>query len=411
MSSNQDQDQPPLNILIVGCSIAGPALATFLLSPSSSSSRRRPPTVTILERAPSLRPHGQNVDVRGAGVTLVRKLGLETLVRAATTGEEGVQWVGPDHQVWASLAAGRSSPSVGDGNGNGSEKRKGGVAASTPTAEIEILRGRLAELLYKRCVGVSEDVVRAQGGRGGVEFLFGTTLDKIEQDGDGVTVHFATTTTTPTTTTTTPTAAGGGDVPPETPKPRRFDLVVGADGVQSATRKLIWGSGGDEEKTRLHKLGFYGAFFSMPRGPTDSAWRRWYHAPGRRGVMVRPDAQRGRTTVFLGVMSEGDGRLADVCGGGGGGREREKGEKEEKEKGGKGEKGEKEEKKGRARSREEEVRAQKELMREYFQDAGWESERVVQGMMGTEDFYYDVVAQVKMEHFSKGRVVLLGDAG
>lgn len=337
-----------MNILIVGCSVAGPALATFLLLSASSLPACQKPSITILERAPSLRPHGQNVDIRGAGVTLIRKLGLETLVRASTTGEEGVQWIGPDNQIWASLGAARES-----------DKTK--VAASTPTADIEIMRGRLAELLYQRCVSVSEDV-KAQGGKG-VEFIFGNTLSKIEQDGDGVTVYFS------------PHGSKDGES-------RRFDLVVGADGLQSTTRKLVWGEEGEEE--RLNRFHFYGAFYSMPKGPTDTMWRRWYHASGRRGIMVRPDKQRDRTTVFLGVMNETDERFSKACWGG-----------KKRTEGG-----------GRAS-----VQAQKELMREYFQDAGWESERVLKGMMETDDFYYDEVAQVKMGHFSKGRVVLVGDAG
>jgi hypothetical protein len=48
---------------------------------------------------------------------------------------------------------------------------------------------------------------------------------------------------------------------------------------------------------------------------------------------------------------------------------------------------------------------------EYFQNAGWESERIVTEMNAADDFYYDVLAQIKMDGWSKGKVVLLGDAG
>jgi len=54
---------------------------------------------------------------------------------------------------------------------------------------------------------------------------------------------------------------------------------------------------------------------------------------------------------------------------------------------------------------------QKALMKEHFSDAGWESPRIIREMMATDDFYYDLVGQVKMDKWSKGRVVLLGDAG
>jgi 2-polyprenyl-6-methoxyphenol hydroxylase-like FAD-dependent oxidoreductase len=212
----------PLEILIVGCSIAGPALATFLLlSPLPASQK---PHITVLERSATLRTDGQNVDIRGSGVTLIRHLGLESAVRASTTGEEGVQLVNGDNTVWAQFAADRSG------------------RYQTPTSDIEILRGRLSELLWRRSKGVSGEVERA-GGKG-VEYLFGDCLDEIQQVGDKVRVHFV---------------KSGGH--------REFDAVVGADGLQSRTRSMVWGH--DGEKGRVKRLGMYGAFFSMPSGETD----------------------------------------------------------------------------------------------------------------------------------------------
>jgi len=54
----------------------------------------------------------------------------------------------------------------------------------------------------------------------------------------------------------------------------------------------------------VKRLGMYGAFSSIPKGPTDSAWRRWYHAAGRRGIMLRPDERKDRTTVFMYVIDK-----------------------------------------------------------------------------------------------------------
>jgi len=322
-------DSPPLKILIVGCSIAGPTLATLLLlSPLPAPQK---PHITILERAPALRPHGQNVDVRGAGVTILRKLGLLSAVRAATTGEAGVQFVDVGNRVWAAFPADRSGE------------------VSTPTADIEILRGRFAQLCWRRSEQVSERVKREGGA--GIEFVFGEQLDEMEQLGDKVHVRFA-----------------------KSGVRRAFDVVVGADGLQSRTRRMAWGAEGEGERVR--RLGMYGGFFSMPRvTATDSAWRRWFHAPGRRGIMLRPDGTGERTTVFMAVVSD-DARLDAAATSGRGG-----------------------------------VQVQKELMREHFEDVGWESKRVIREMMATDDFYYDAVAQVKMETWSKGRVVLVGDAG
>jgi 2-polyprenyl-6-methoxyphenol hydroxylase-like FAD-dependent oxidoreductase len=55
--------------------------------------------------------------------------------------------------------------------------------------------------------------------------------------------------------------------------------------------------------------------------------------------------------------------------------------------------------------------AQKDLMRETFSDVGWRQRgRLLRELVASEDFYYDMIAQVKMERWSKGRVVLIGDA-
>lgn len=319
----------PLNILIVGCSIAGPTLATcLLLSPTPASQK---PRIIVLERASAHRAAGQNIDIRGSGLTILRKLGLEKIVRESTTGEEGVQLVDAQNRVWAQNAA------------DNSEKWH------SPTSDIEIIRGRLAEICYERSKTVSEDV-KKEGGAG-IEYIFGDYLDEIEQDGDQVNVHFA-----------------------KSGERRSFDLVVGADGLQSKTRNMVWGPEGEQD--RVKRLGMYGGFFSLPRGENDTMWRRWFHAPGRRSIMLRPDKQRGRTTAFMTVINENDDRLPQV-----------------------------------ALRGHENIQPQKDLLAEYFKDAGWESERVIREMQATDDFYYDMIAQVKMGKWSKGRVVLLGDAG
>lgn len=92
--------------------------------------------------------------------------------------------------------------------------------------------------------------------------------------------------------------------------------------------------------------------------------------------MLRPSGRKDTTTVFMYVINEHDDKLMQVA---------------TKEHGG--------------------MEAQKRLMAEYFNDAGWESPRVISEMLATKDFYYDFVGQVKMDKWSKGRVVLLGDAG
>ena len=57
------------------------------------------------------------------------------------------------------------------------------------------------------------------------------------------------------------------------------------------------------------------------------------------------------------------------------------------------------------------VEKQKDLWETLYKDFGWESKRVLAEMRTTDDFYTTSVAQVKVDTWSKGRVVLLGDAG
>ncbi|PYH63715.1 oxidoreductase [Aspergillus vadensis CBS 113365] len=320
-----------LSILIVGCGIAGPTLASFLLLADIPAAQK--PRITILERESNQKAHlrGQNIDIRGAGVTIIRKLGLEAQIRASTTGEEGVRMVDESYRIWTENPADRTG------------------TIQTGTSDIEILRGKLAELCWKNSQRISAAAQRE--GAAGIEYIFGDSLEDIQQHGSQVHVRFA-----------------------KSGKTRSFDLLVGADGMQSRTRKMVWGEEG--ENNRLKRLGMFAGFFSIPREEHDDNWRRWFHAPGRRGIMLRPDGLGMRSTILMYVVNDKDPRFVDVATKGSGG-----------------------------------IQEQKALLEEYFHGAGWECDRIIREMKATDDFYYDAVSQVKMDRWSKGRVVLLGDAG
>jgi 2-polyprenyl-6-methoxyphenol hydroxylase-like FAD-dependent oxidoreductase len=71
------------DILIVGCGIAGPVLATLLLS--STQPIASLPKITILERNTAAIGSGQNIDIRGIGKHVISKLGLTDEIKTATT--------------------------------------------------------------------------------------------------------------------------------------------------------------------------------------------------------------------------------------------------------------------------------------------------------------------------------------
>ncbi|NUS42999.1 MAG: FAD-dependent oxidoreductase [Mycobacteriaceae bacterium] len=285
--------------MVAGASIAGPALAHWL--------RRRGADVTVVERAPRLRPGGQAVDARGVTREVIRRMGLDAAVRAARTDTAGAHTVAADGTV---LETFRADDDGGDGY----------------IAEIEILRGDLSAVLY-------EDT------RDDVEYVFGDRIAELAQDADGVDVVFA---------------SGGR---------RRFDLVVGADGLHSALRAMVFGP---HERFVRH-LGQVLAFYSVPNEFGLDRWLVDYQASGR-SAALRPIRDATQAMAIFSFSAPGlDVDYRDVD-------------------------------------------AQKRLLRERMADMGWLTPRILAHLDDAPDFYLDQVAQVVMDRWSSCRVGLLGDA-
>lgn len=219
--------------LISGASIAGPALAHQLAA--------RGWRTTVVERAPRLRDEGQNIDVRGAGREVLRRMGLEDAALAAGTGEVGLRFVDDDGAAVAEFPAGQGDTAGG-------------------TAEMEILRGELSRLIHERTLDTTE-------------YRFGEQIRDLDDHGDGVTVRLA----------------GGEEI--------EADLVVVAEGTRSRTRDLVLP---DAEVT---ELGLQIAYLTIPRTPDDDRWWRWHSAPGSRSTSLRPD-NRGTTRAMLAFLAD-----------------------------------------------------------------------------------------------------------
>jgi 2-polyprenyl-6-methoxyphenol hydroxylase-like FAD-dependent oxidoreductase len=141
---------------------------------------------------------------------------------------------------------------------------------------------------------------------------------------------------------------------------RDVDLVVVAEGVGSRTRRLVFP--GDP----VRPLGMYCVYVTVPRTPQDDRTWRWYNALEGRSVHLRPD-NTGTTRALLNFLSPTRG-LADL-----------------------------------------DPAAQVTVLRRVFRDAGWETERVLAALDDT-PFHFEDLAQVHLDRWSSGRVVLLGDA-
>src|SRR6201996_2694280 len=113
------------DILISGATIAGPALAYWLRANGFNP--------TVVERAPAPRDGGQTVDLRGAGRTVIERMGLMDRVRGLSVDQRGIAFVGADGQI-----AARMPTELFGGEGI--------------VSEIEVLRGDLGQVLYEATV-------------------------------------------------------------------------------------------------------------------------------------------------------------------------------------------------------------------------------------------------------------------
>lgn len=288
-------------VLICGVGIAGPALAYWL--------RKGGFAVTIVERAPEPRPGGQTVDLRGAGRTVIERMGLMDRARAESVDQRGIAFVDTSGRTTARMP----SDSFG---GEGI------------VSEIEILRGDLARMLYESTLPDTE-------------YLFDDTITGMVQDGDGVDVTF------------------------EKAAPRRFGLVVGADGPHSVVRALAFGP----EREFVHPIDLYMAWFTATDDLELDGWFLMHNAPGGLVASARPGRAPGEIKVGLSFRS------API-----------------------------------AYDRRD-TAAQKELLARRFAEVGWEAPRLLRAMRTAPDFFFDSMGQVRLDSRSRGRVALLGDAG
>ena len=213
-----------MRVLISGAGIAGPTLAWFLAKAGAH--------VTIVEKGHALLPHGQNVDIRGSALSVIKKMGLLDQVRRFNTTEEGTQFINPKGQPIALFPVIK------------------GFSAS-PTSEFEILRGDLAAILYD----ATKDLPN-------VDFLFSTTIrDVILNDDDIVKVELS-----------------HGEV-------QEFDLLVAADGQWSRVRKQCF----PPKCVQAISKGMYVVYWTAPRQPSDNNWWNVYQALESRNIALRPD--------------------------------------------------------------------------------------------------------------------------
>jgi 2-polyprenyl-6-methoxyphenol hydroxylase-like FAD-dependent oxidoreductase len=290
----------PLSVLISGAGIAGPTLAFWLKAAGFQP--------TLVEHAPALRTGGYVMDFWGLGYDIAERMGLlDDINRLGyhiremrIVNANGERISGFGVDVFRELTGGRY---------------------------VTIGRSDLSKLLF--------NTIKKR-----TEVVLGDEIVDLQERPVSVQVTFK----------------RGGQ--------RRFDLVIGADGLHSTVRQLVFGAQDRFER----QLGYVVAAFEA-RGyrPRDEDVYVTYLRPGQ---MLGRVALRDDRSLFLFVLAADNEAQSEVL----------------------------------------DPTAQKAMLRDAFGAGGWETSRILAELERTQDLYFDRVSQIKMPTWSRGRVALVGDA-
>ena len=285
-------------VLISGAGIGGPTLAYWLKAAGFEP--------TIIEHSPALRSGGYVIDFWGLGYDIAERMGLiEEVNRAGyhirdmrIVDAKGRRISGFGTSVFRELTGGRY---------------------------VTVGRSALSRLLFKK---VNRDI----------EAIFGDQITEIDDRQTHVSVRLK----------------SGAE--------RRFDFVVGADGLHSVVRRLVFGPQDRFEKG----LGYVVAAFEAPGyRPRNEDVYMMHNEPGR---MVGRVSLRDNKTLFLFVFAEDtDTPIHDLP-------------------------------------------AQKRLVRSKFANSRWECQSILDALDDAPELYFDRVSQIRMKRWSCGRIALVGDA-
>jgi 2-polyprenyl-6-methoxyphenol hydroxylase-like FAD-dependent oxidoreductase len=287
------------NILISGAGIAGVTLAFWLKKFGFNP--------TIVEISPKLREGGYAIDFMGAGFEVAERMEIIPDLQKVDLNLSELVFVDKNN------------------------KRKGGmnyqlIKKMMNNRAFTLLRSDLSKAIYNH---VGKDV----------EIIFGDTIHKIEQQAENVMVTFR-----------------NGIA-------RQFDLVIGADGLHSNVRNLVFGNEAQFERY----FGYYTASFTMEDGYYDDKAFLMYNVPSKQ-VSVYSITKNKAAAFFIFASRE------------------------------------------KFAYEHHDIKKQKQILINEFENIGWKCPDLLTKIDASPDFYFDSVSQIKMNHWSNDRVTLVGDA-
>ena len=287
-------------VLVSGAGIAGCCAAWWL--------QRYGYDVTVVEQAPHPRDGGYVIDFWGLGYDVAEKMGVVEQLRRRDldvvdfqiVDDRGRKVSGIDQSAFRGLAGGRI---------------------------MSLQRSALALALY--------DAVKDR-----VTMRFGDSVNQLRNAPQGVEAQFQSGTT------------------------EAFDLVIGADGLHSTVRRLVFG----QESQFENFLGYQVAAFSAVGYPHRNP--HVYVTYGEPGRQIWRITLGNDLAVFLLVFADSDAAARPAH----------------------------------------DVAAQKDFLRKHYAGGGWETGEMLAALAVTTDLYVDRVSQIHMPHWTSGRVALVGDA-
>lgn len=222
-----------MKVLISGVGVAGPVVAFWLAKAGAH--------ITVVEKASSLLSNGQNIDVSGSSIAIIKKMGLMDELRRLNTREKGTRFVDHTGRIFATnpITPGQTT---------------------SISSEFEILRGDLAKMLFEPTKNHPN-----------ITYLFNTTIKEVLSNDDR----------------SVKVALSNGEV-------AEYDVLVAAEGQWSRIRRQNFPA----QDLTVVDTNMYCVYFTIPRVPTDEDWWTVYFAPGSRIVNTRPDPHGTTRAMF-----------------------------------------------------------------------------------------------------------------